>query len=146
MDNCELVFLFLTRGLYAVFVGVALAAVPEAFDLLQDGFRSSGSTLHVPLEICRPNIIEVDGTSYRIEQGDNNNNGCLSLDLLVSACCASFVISIAAVAIFLGVDCFTRCQKHNTHRSMVMGMGLFLCFILLQAGFCAGSLAREAEL
>ena len=65
--------------------------------------------------------------------------------MLVNACACSLVLSIIAVFAFVVVDGYVRLKRTHKHKGMITGMGVFLCFILMQAAFTTGALSRQAD-
>lgn len=70
---------------------------------------------------------------------------CITLNLLVNACACSIVVSIMAAIAYVGVDGYVRFKNTRKHRGMVTGMGIFLCFILMQTAFSTGALSRQSH-
>lgn len=139
------VSLALSRTLYVAFVIVALLTFPQMRQLLDNAWTKQGSTLYVPLVICQPDSIEVDGSIISFDA--NDVGGCFTMNFLVNACAASLLLSSLAVIIFLVMDVLWRWHNpKNLYRlSRNAGTGTFLTIILLQAAFCVGSLVREAD-
>jgi hypothetical protein len=119
----------------------------ETRQLLQkdgvDAYRYKDDTLFVPLVLCVPESIDIDGEILIMDTSATSMDQCRQLDYLINACAISLLFSIAASILFLLVDCMARYQRGPFNMSSAAGMGLFLVFILLQAGISTGALVEQ---
>jgi hypothetical protein len=139
-----------TRLVCLAFLVFAALAILEAMELLQDGytFDEDDGTLYVPLQTCEPEKISIGGSTVLIDFDDDDDTGgqeCHTLDYLVMACGFSYVFAAAAVISFFVFDALARCGVGPINRSTVLGMALFMFFILVQCAACSWGLAQECR-
>ena len=122
-------------------------AIPEAWSLnKEEDYVRSGSTLYVPLLICEPQSISYSQSNNTVTFGDDDDIGkCRSLEYLINACVASILFAMAALLIFFLFDTLARCKRGPVGSSSVLGMSLFLTFILVQAAACCFALYKEMD-
>ena len=176
--------LLISRTMCAGFAVIAALSIPEARQLLKGSYEQQGDVLYIPLTICEPsgimlngeyvsldseNTVEVDegvedvdpvvenvtttttatdaitsnATSRFLHSDEFHARDCHTLDFLVNACAMSFVFSIGAIAIFFVADMLIR--RGIGVPGAVVGMGLFLVFILLQTAVCTWALVSESR-
>lgn len=139
--------LVVARVVYVACIVVSLLAFPEARKLLKPAWTEAadGGTLYAPLVLCEPSTIDVDGTVLTIDA--SQTEGCFALDFLVNACAASLLLSAVGMVVYLAGDFWWRCSRpdHRWHLSRNATAGFFLAVVYLQAGFCVGSLAKQAD-
>jgi hypothetical protein len=118
---------------------IAIFGFLEARHLLGKDYIYNDDTLFVPLVLCVPASIEIDGEIIAYDTGDGVEK-CRQLDYLINAAAASLLFSFFASLLFFLVDLMARYQRGPFNRSSAAGMGLFLVFILLQASIstCLG--------
>lgn len=136
-------FLAITRVLCLGYVVMAGFGFIEARQLLSGTYELRGSTLYIPLEICQPSSISVDGNTISTDATDVGR--CQTLDYLVNACAISLVFSAVAVLIYMVVDGLLRIGRGPFGKATVAGMGLFLLFILIQTTVCIYALWSQAR-
>jgi hypothetical protein len=134
-----------SRVLYFGYAVVAGFALPVMRELLNGAYSldTSDGTLYVPLVLCTPGSVVVDGTVVSYDASELEN--CFTLDFLVNACAASLFLSAFATIVYVLIDAMTRCGKGPFKRSSLAGMSLFLTFLLLQTGLCVGAVVKQAE-
>lgn len=134
---------FLSWLFYVGFIVISGFAVDETRQLLNDQYHQIGNVLYIPLLICRPDNIEVDGESIAF---DANEDSCRNMKYLVNACALSLIFSMAATFTFMVFDILAFFNKGPFKKTKsVLGMGLFLIFILVQTAVCIWSVASEAQ-
>lgn len=152
-------------ALYAIFssftrlvvLGYAALAVFTFFEIRalllnskngDSSFEIDDGTLFVPLVLCFPSALEVDG--FVIVDSTNKTSPafveqveCRQLDYLMSACAASLLFATAACVLFVFCDFLARlfCCPFDLNSSS--GMAIFLMFILVQSGISIGALAEQ---
>jgi hypothetical protein len=122
---------------------IAIFGFRETRQLIGEDYRLQDDTLFVPLVLCVPASIEVDGTTVAYDASDGEK--CRQLDYLINAAAASLLFSILASILFLLVDLMARYKRGPFNMSSAAGMGLFLVFILLQAGISTGALVEQVN-
>ena len=136
-------FTLVARLACLTFVVIAGFTIPQAWNLNESEYTKDGSTVYIPLEICEPVTISVDGNAI-IFQGKDIGK-CHTLNYLINACVASMIFAMAATLVFVLFDTLVRCNKGPVKHSSVLGMSLFLTFILVQAAACCYALYNECE-
>jgi hypothetical protein len=153
-----------TRLVCLGFVVVAGIAIPQLLSLLDSTSPElDGTTLYVPLTVCesvslqtgQPTLMNATATSsqnvsttaengtVRPALGDAN---CLDHDnSIIWTVIISLVFSMAAVAIFVLFGILADYKLGPFNKSAVLGMGLFLIFILTQSAICVWSLVSSTQ-
>lgn len=131
------------RTLGVAFLIAGCFAIPEArkFNTVNEYIRD-GTTLYIPLEVCEPASLEIDGQTISYEADEVGN--CHDLRYLVNACIAGIIFAMSAMVLFFVFDILERYKKGKVKRSSVLGMSLFMFFILIQAGACLLALYSES--
>jgi hypothetical protein len=113
-----------------------------------NSFEIDDGTLFVPLVLCFPSTLEVDG--FVIVDSTNTTSPafveqveCRQLDYLMSACAASLLFAAAACVLFVFCDFLARIRCCPFDLNSSSGMAIFLTFILVQAGISIGALAEQ---
>ncbi|CAB9496781.1 expressed unknown protein [Seminavis robusta] len=132
--------IIVSRLVQVGFAIVAAFSIPEVRQLLNTNYERVGDTFYVPIKVCKPTEITLNGTTITLDP--DTGNDCHSLGFLVNACAMSFLFAIVAVGVFVVSDLFARRAKGSS--ATVVGMGLFLIFILLQAAACTWALFSES--
>lgn len=111
-------------------------------------FDIEDGTLFVPLVLCFPSNLKVDGiiivdstnvtSPAFVEQIE-----CHQLDYLMSACASSLLFAAAGCALFVFCDFLARFSCCPFDMNSSSGMAIFLCFLLVQAGISVGALAEQ---
>lgn len=137
-------FTAVTRLACAGFVVFACFAIPEAWNLNTGDYSkdSTGTIVYVPIEICDKQSISVDGNAILF---DGKLDSCHTLDFLINACVASIIFACAAMLLFFFFDGMARYNCGPVSRSSVLGMSLFLTFILVQTAVCCYALYNECK-
>jgi len=120
--------------------------LPEYKKMIAPDFKVLGDTLYVPLLYCEPNSFTISNVTFTApSDGDalKEMGDCVSKDILILATSGTLIITIFALIIFMIVDCASR--RDCCKRSLAIGMGLFLIFILLQSGLEASAVAYEGR-
>lgn len=146
MPDCsklKLMLLVWNRTLWLAYIVLAFYSFPDSQKLLDDGYSRDGDKLYIPLVLCQPNSIDVEGDTVTIDASEGTN--CHNLDYLVNSAGTSLIFSGVAFLLFLLVDSLSRCKKGPLNRSTAAGMGLFLIFILIQTAVSAWALAAECK-
>jgi hypothetical protein len=139
-----LVVTALTRLVTFLYAILAIFAFFDCRGLLSnESFEMRGDTLYVPLVLCVPGNIEIDGSVLSFDASDTSELQCRQLDYLINSCAASLLFSAAASGLFILFDGLARYNMGPFNLSSAAGMGLFLIFILLQAGISTGSLVEQ---
>jgi len=126
----------------ATFAVIAAFSIPEVRLLVAENYQQDGDTMYIPLNICMPNDVVLNGKTVDLSAG-NETVDCHSLDFLINACAMSFCFSIAAIVVFFMAHMLARRGIGST--AAVGGMGLFLVFILLQTAVCTWALTSESN-
>jgi len=125
----------------AAFLISGFFALPQAMKFnTQKGYIRDGKTLYIPMEICEPNSIQVDGNTISFEADDVGN--CRTYSHLVNACIAGIVFAMAANAILFVFEIRAHLKMKSKHGT-ILGMSFFLFFIQIQAGACLLALYSE---
>jgi hypothetical protein len=95
------------------------------------------------IENVTTDVISSNATSRFLHTNEVHARDCHTLDFLVNACAMSFVFSIGAIVIFFLADILIR--RGIGVPGAVVGMGLFLIFILLQTAVCTWALVSESS-
>lgn len=138
-------FSVITRIVCIGFLVVAGFTIPQAWQLNDSEYHmggDNGRTVYVPIEICDKQSISVDGSAIIFP---GNMNGCHTLEYLINACVASLIFACAAMLLFVLFDTLARCNKGPVAHSSVLGMSLFLTFILVQSAACCYALYKECK-
>lgn len=140
-----------TRLVTLGYVVLAIYAFIESRQLLQEdgsdesgGYAFDGSTLYVPLVLCVPANLEIQGQIYTVDASDGHSE-CRQMDYLINACASSLLFSAAGGIVYLFIDCLARYGKGPFNMSSANGMALFFIFILTQAGICTGALVEQTS-
>lgn len=136
-----LVAVIVSRVVLVGFAVMAALSIPEARQLLNESYTRDEDTLFIPMKLCNPTGISLDGETITLDAEAGND--CRTLDFLTNACAMSFLFSIMAVGIFVISDCFVRRGMGSS--GTVAGMGMFLIFILLQTAVCTWALVAETR-
>jgi len=72
-------------------------------------------------------------------------SNCHTLQFLVQAVVLSLIFGMAAMVVFFLFDLLSSRKIGPLGKSSVLGMGLFLIFILVQSAICTWALARESH-
>ena len=134
----------IVRLVCLAYIGLCCWGFVEARKLLSGTYELKGDKLFIPLEVCRPSSISIDGNS-NIVVDPNDSGSCSKMEYLVNACAMSMLFSAAAVLIYVIVDGMLRLGKGPFRKSTIAGMGLFLLFILLQTAVCVWALWSQAR-
>lgn len=125
-----------------------------------DAFEIEGDTLKVPLVLCLPTALVIDGAVYTTNSQNDASMGlsnCRSLDYMIFAVAMALLLSGVAVVIYLMVDACGRCGGHmDRNRNLgtdkkprrlasttSAGMCLLLLFMLVQTSISAGALVEQ---
>lgn len=136
-------FTSLTRLACVGFLCIAGFTIPQVWKLNVGGYHIENGTLFIPLEICEPVRVTVDGNDFNFLGKDIGH--CHTLDYLVNACAASIIFAMAAMVVFYFFDALARCNTGPVNRSSTLGMSFFMTFILIQAAACCFALYKECK-
>ena len=144
MDSnaCTRTCTIITRTVAVAYAVSALFTFLEARDLAQsDGYlyNEDEGVVYVPLLLCAPPSVQADGSSLLISSDSN----CRDMNYLISAPFVCSACSAVACVFFVVMDILARCKKGPMRMSAVMGMGLYLIIILVQAGFSTFALVEQ---
>jgi hypothetical protein len=130
------------------FVVVAGMTIPEAWNLISETtYTKENNTVYVPIETCKPLSILLD-SNITIDFSDNvtgSINNCHTLKYFINASVASMIFAGVAILMFILFDFISRYFKGIITRSSVLGMSLFLTFILIQTAACSYALYNECK-
>jgi hypothetical protein len=132
MNVATLLISVITRLACIGFVVVAGFTIPEAWNLLKETEQVAtleDNIVYIPIEICF-------GT-------ETITDNCHSLRFFINACVASMFFAGFAILLFFLFDCMSRFCKGPITRPSVIGMCLFLTFILVQTAACNYALYKE---
>jgi len=88
--------------------------------------------------------IQIEGSTLVFNSTEVSDAGsCHNLQYLVQLVISSLALSIAAMVVFFIFDFFASRKIGPFGKSSVLGMGLFLIFILVQSAICTYALASE---
>jgi len=139
--------LLLGYGALAVFAFFEIRALLRNSKSI-DSFQIDHGTLYVPMLLCFPSKLEVDGitlidsinvTSHAYVEGVQ----CRQLDYIMIACASSLLFAAASCVLFVFCDFMARivCCPFDLNSSS--GMAIFVSFMLIQAGISVGALAEQ---
>jgi hypothetical protein len=126
------------------FLVVAGLSIPEAWALNRGEYTQRGSTLFIPVNICDPDQIALNGSNITFSPGDDVGK-CHTLEYLLNACVASIFFAGGAIILFLVFGLLARNKVGPVSMSSVFGMSLFLTFSLLQCAVCYWALFKECQ-
>lgn len=141
-NACTRTCTIITRTVAVVYSVSALFTFLEARDLAQsDGYQydEERGIVFVPLLLCAPPSVQADGSSLLISSDSN----CRDMNYLISAPFVCSACSAVACVFFVVMDVLARFKKGPMSMSAVMGMGLYLVIILVQAGFSTFALVEQ---
>ncbi len=141
------------RLLVLGYTALALFAFFEIQALLRqskdgDSFEIDNGTLFVPLVLCFPSNLKVDGvvivdSTNLASPAFVRQAECRQLDYLMSACASSLLLSGVACILFVFCDCLARFRCCPFDANSSSGMAMFLSFLLTQTGLSVGALAEQ---
>lgn len=138
----------ITRIITLGYVAAAVFAFLESRKLLSakgdDAYKLEGTTLYVPLVLCVPASIQIDGEIISTDASAGAGE-CRQLDYLINACASSLLFSAVGAMIYLWIDCMARYETGPFNMSAANGMALYFIFILTQAGICTGALVEQSR-
>jgi hypothetical protein len=160
-----MLLLTLTRLIVLGYIALAVFSLLEVRQLLNgsdnDGGGYSlesedGGTFRVPLLLCIPSkliLVEGDRSTIIISTASTTAaSDCRELDYLVNACASSLLLSAVAALFWFVCDMTARCRRRSDgsglgplNKHTAAGMGLFLIFMLLQAGVSTGALVGQTK-
>lgn len=157
---CRTFYAILSTFIRLVTLGYAALAIFAFFEIREllrhsqdeGSFELRDGTLYVPLIMCLPTELPFDDENMIISTTNTTTNPpayygadpqCRQLNYLITACAASLLFAAVASVVYVFVDCLARCSCGPFNMSTSAGMGLFLCFILAQAGISTGALAEQ---
>ena len=157
-NGCRLFFRFLAHLIAAGTAAVAVFAMLQVRESLEEEPTFDGETLTMPILLCMPtttnDMTRDEGNVFAnatapildtIAQ-DQGKDVCHSMKYLVHS--VTFALGLAALAllIFILVDALARTGCGGPfNASMSAGMALFSTFILFQAAASAGALLSEMD-
>jgi hypothetical protein len=135
-----------TRLACLTFVVVAGMTIPQAWDLLNENtFTKEGNVVYVPLEQCSRSSITIDNAQLNLNK-ESTNDDCHTLQYFINASVASMFFSGAAILIFVLWDSLSKyCTRPIARSFAIMGMSLFLIFILFQTAAVNYALYKECN-
>ena len=151
------ILMIISRLVTLGYGALATYAFIESRKLLPDdmdgseGYTIDGSTLYIPLRLCVPATLQLQGqviyafnnTDTSDGTGTMDNPACRPMDYLINACAFSLLLSAAAGIVYLFIDCMAR--RNGDMSSSTNGMALFFSFLLVQAGICTGALVEQTS-
>lgn len=137
------ILFFISRFVCVSFLVISGIALPHIWSLTKEDFSRSedGFTVFIPLEMCAPQSIAVEGLALIFDARDSNQ--CHALVYLIGACAASVIFAGVAMLLFFLFDMMARCECGPITPSAVLGMSVFLAFGLVQAAACCWALYKE---
>jgi hypothetical protein len=148
MNKIVLLLSSVSRFACVGFVVMAGMAIPEAWNLIDETtYTKEGNMVYVPIETCKPLSISLDNgnTTITFPALTGPSDNCHTLRYFINACVASMFFAGLAIAVFLLFDMSSRFCKKAVSRSSVVGMSLFLAFILVQTAACCYALYKECN-
>jgi len=133
-------------ALLAVTRAVMLASAILGFYLVRPTLKLNNDTLlydpdtdtyTAPMLLCDFSSIEYNDSSITF---DADNLKCSTIDAMVIATVASLIFTSVATLFFIIVDTMSRRKMGPFNKSTVLGMGIFVVFLLAQTGFTTGAL------
>jgi hypothetical protein len=137
------VLFFISRFVCLGFLIIAGITLPQIWSLTKEDFNRSadGFTVYIPLEMCAPQSISVEGLSIIFDTRDTNQ--CHALVYLIGACAASVIFAGVAMLLFFLFDMMARCECGPITPSAVLGMSIFMALGLTQTAACCWALYQE---
>jgi len=144
----------LVRLVCVAFLVFAGLAIPNAWSLNENEYELEGSTLYVPIQICRPQSItfgvnktvdfsNVTATTTTANTSDATTPACHTMEHLINACVLSIMFAMASMIVFFVFDALSYYKKVRV--GAVMGMSFMLVFILIMAAACCYALFEEMD-
>lgn len=141
-SHLRLAFSLAVRIVCLTFAVMAAFCIPEARKYLRDDVVGQDDVVFMPLTICKPSTFEFDGALISFDT--NDAKGCHVMTFLANSCAMSLVFSILALAVF-GLADYSAQRGRSRVPGAVVGMGLFLVFILLQTAVTTWALGSESR-
>ena len=151
MNEALLFFSAATRLACIGFVVIAGLTIPEAWNLINETtYTKEGSTVFVPIETCKPLSITLDSAlavnaTFTFPNLTDATDNCHTFQYFINASVASMFLAGVAILLFILLDMMSRYCTGPISRSSVMGMSLFLAFILIQTAACSFALYNECQ-
>jgi hypothetical protein len=154
MNEVFLFFSAITRLACIGFVVIAGLTIPEAWNLINETtYMKEGTTILVPIETCKPLSITLDyenstfvgNTTYTFPNLDDAADTCHTLKYFINASVASMFFAGVAILFFILFDMMSRYCTGPISRSSVVGMSLFLAFMLIQTAACTFAIYNECQ-
>ena len=154
MNEVFLFFSAITRLACIGFVVIAGLTIPEAWNLIYETtYTKEGNTILVPIETCKPLSITLDNdtstfsgnTTFTFPNLDDAADNCHTLKFFVNASVASMFFASVAILLFIIFDLVSRYCTGPISRSSVVGMSLFLAFMLIQTAAASHAIYNECQ-
>jgi hypothetical protein len=154
MNEALLFLSAITRLACIGFVVIAALTIPEAWNLINETtYSKEGKIVFVPLETCKPLSITLDNstssfvgnTTFTFPNLNDVADNCHTLKYFINASVASMFFAGVAILLFIVFDMMSRYCTGPISRSSVVGMSLFLAFMLIQTAACSYALFNECQ-
>jgi len=147
----------LTRLAALAYTIMAVFATMEILNLIfSSGAIQKDGFLFAPLKLCTSPSIDIDGPNGTIGingteavlsmYSEAAEEGCQNMYFIIYSCAVSLTLSGIASALYIFMDLMARHSCGGYITSSTSGMGMFLFFILVQAGISTGALAEHINM